>query len=194
MAKSVKLFAKSIFLTIVCTIILGGCNILPVSPPTQFKTTFQGLGIFHVTDRSEAGSYHIKDETLAHALDSFLQTINVTKGKIVTAHLDSLEFIIPDTSKVDFSSYYDCKLVLRGCLRDSISGVNDSISIIFPDTIGKVNKLKPIVGKADKTYDVTQILKCLNSSCIAYYRTRKATPYTKIYMRYSFELSFSEPL
>lgn len=190
-----KSFLLSFCLLIGGAIIIGSCNLLPVGPPTKWKTEFKGVGVFHVTARPQAGSYYIKDETLAHALDSFLQKLKINKDKIVTAQLHSLQFVIPDTSQVDFSSYYDCQLVLKGVSTNL--GVLDSVALVFPDTTGRVNELtindsEELNGPNNKTYNVTKILNSPNMSTIAYYRTKSKTPYTEIYMKYHFELSFSE--
>jgi hypothetical protein len=166
------------------------CNILPEAAPTAFKTTFVGESIQSVKARDRAGIYYIEDASLAAALDVFLKKIDVQKNKIVTAKLDYLEFIIPEESKVEFNSYFNTKLVLKGI--STQSGILDSVAIVVPEGKGKVNRLEPERGVADKTYDVTKALSSRNLSCYAIYCTRDATPATKITMKYRFELSFSE--
>jgi hypothetical protein len=194
MSNPFKFFTTSICLAIGCIIVLvtGSCNLLPISAPTQYKESFQGRSTFHVNARPGAGIQTIADASLAYSLDTFLQKISVKKGTIVTARLDSLVFIIPDTSRVDFTDFVDAKLVLKTVPTNL--GVVDSVSIPFPNVTGKVNKLIPVQGLSDGTYDVSRILNAPGLSCIAYFRTRRATPYTTIYFRYHFELSFNEQL
>jgi hypothetical protein len=191
MVKSFKFFAISFCLAIGCILITGSCNLLPIGTPTEFKETFQGRSVFHVNARNGAGIQTIADASLSYSLDTFLQKISVKKGTIVTARLDSLIFVIPDSVRgVDFTDFVDAKLVLKTVPTNL--GVVDSVSIPFPNVTGKVNKLIPVQGLSDGTYDVSRILTAPGLSCIAYFRTRRATPYTTIFFRYHFELTFSE--
>lgn len=189
MSNSFKSFIASVVLVVGC-LLVSNCNLLPVSTHTSFKTTFQGVSYFRVNARPTAGLYTIADQSLAFSLDTFLNKISVKRGTIVTARLDSLEFIIPDTASADFTDFIDASLVLKTVPTNL--GVVDSVSIVFPNVTGKVTKLIPVRGLSDGKYDVTRILNAPNLSCIAYFRTRRATPFTRIIFKYHFELTFSE--
>lgn len=194
MSNSFKSLLTSIVLTITCCILIGSCSLVERAP-TAFKFKYSGTGTFNVRSQTQAGINVIEDPRLAHALDSFLKVLNIKKDIVVTAKLDSLVFtltpLIPG-ERVDFANYADCILVLKN-VKPTAATLLDSVAIVFPDTVGLVNKIVSRPGQTDKTYDVTSILRgSPNLSCVAYYRTKRPVPYAKVFMNYSFELSYTE--
>lgn len=195
MPNSIKSFSISSVLVCLLAIIGGGCNFVERAP-TQFTQKFVGRSIQSVQSRPGAGQWSISDQSLSNALDKFITDLKINRADIVTAKLDSLVFTIPNTSKVDFGSYFSTFLVLRNLTPTGATKL-DSIAIVFPDLQGtKVNKLVSDCRVSQTgpnrfcAFDVTRALRSPNLSCIAYYRTIQATPATEIIMDYSFELSY----
>ena len=179
---------KFLFAMVGFTLCLSGCRFLPEVAPTAFRTIFEGVSIQSVKARDKGGTYFIEDESLAKALEVFLENNKIDKNKVVTAKLSYIEFVIPEPSRADFVFWRNTRLILNG-----ISGNNgaiESVSIRIPDGSGKVKRLVP-GNNADDTYDVTKVIRSRNLSCYATYTTSSATPATPIHVKYRFELSFT---
>jgi hypothetical protein len=214
MSNSFKSLLASIVLVFACIIITGGCGLsVNNDAPIAFNYHYEGFGLFNVRSHDSPGIYTLEDNRLAHALDSFMKVLNGRNenllNKVVTGKLDFLEFTIldpqdnfaraPGVLAADFSAFQDCQLVLYNIipnapLRELRPG--DSVSIKFPNVVGNINRIvaNPNDG-TDKRYNLTGLLKeSPNFSCLAYFRTTRPTPYTKIRMHYSFDISYSEEI
>ena len=166
--------------------LLTDCNIVPISNLRTLEITYFGRDTFQVKAGSAAGMYFVQDKVISDNVDAFLKKAGIDKKSIATAKLDSAIVTIPQNVNLSFDDLEEGAFTVTGLSK--ISGNLDGFTFLFPTTTGKTARLFP---SPKSTYDVRQLIANASKlSCGASLKTKRATPYSNIYVQYSFTIGY----
>lgn len=186
MKAPLKNFAILSILLIFTSLLFTECNIVPISKLRTLEITYFGKDTFQVKAGSAAGMYFVQDKVISENVDAFLKKAGIDKKSIATAKLDSAIVTIPQNVNLSFDDLEEGTFTVNGLSK--ISGSVDGVTFLFPATTGKVARLFP---SPKETYDVRQIITNASKlSTRASLKTKRATPYSNIYVQYSFTIGY----
>lgn len=185
MKTPLKLLAP--FMGLISLIILfTECNIVPISDLRTVEVTYFGKDTFQVKAGQAAGTYFVQDKVISQNMDAFLKKAGIDKKSIATARLDSTTITIPRNVDLVFEDLEEGLFTLEGLSK--ISGNVDKVTIAWPGSKGKSTKLIP---QRKDMYDVRNlIMNASKLSCGASLKTKRATPYSDIYVQYSITIGY----
>jgi hypothetical protein len=168
------------------TILLTDCNIVPISNLRTLEITYFGRDTFQVKSGSAAGTYLVQDKVISENVDAFLKKAGIDKKSIATAKLDSAIVTIPQNSNLSFDDLEEGTFTVKGLSK--ITGSLDGATFLFPTVTGKTARLLPT---PKDTYDVRQLIANASKLSLgASLKTKRATPYSNIYVQYSFTIGY----